>query len=123
MLAVRLRWPPMILIAPMVLVALLQPSFADVFHIAPGGNDENNGSPTNPWQTLQMAADSVAPGDSVIVLPNTYAGFDLQTSGNGGAPIMFPCFGTSVYLSLRIARPDGVSLSGKEPLFCGHVYT
>ena len=41
------------------------------------------------WKTLQHAADKVHAGDTVTVLPGTYAGFNLFTSGTPDAPITF----------------------------------
>ncbi len=57
--------------------------------VSPTGSDTNPGTPDLPWATLQHAADSVAPGDSVTVLPGQYSGFQLSTSGTADQPISF----------------------------------
>jgi len=65
------------------------------YYVAPaasGGSDANTGlAEKTPWLTLQHAAFSVGPGDTVIVLPGTYAGFNIgeDNSGAPGAPITF----------------------------------
>ena len=38
-----------------------------VYHVSRQGNDANPGSVAQPWQTLQHAADTVNPGDTVLV--------------------------------------------------------
>jgi hypothetical protein len=57
--------------------------------VSPTGSDNNPGSASLPWQTLQHAADSVGPGDTVSVLSGQYTGFDLTTSGTAADPISF----------------------------------
>ena len=60
------------------------------YYVSPAGSDQAAGTaPGTAWKTLQHAADSVGPGDTVIVLPGTYAGFNLTASGTSGAPITF----------------------------------
>ncbi|HWM87150.1 MAG TPA: right-handed parallel beta-helix repeat-containing protein [Kofleriaceae bacterium] len=65
------------------------PAAADTYFVGPGGRDCDAGTARRPWSTLQHAADRVGPGDTVIVLPGTYAGFNLVTSGSEGRPIRF----------------------------------
>lgn len=62
---------------------------AATYHVAPGGSDAAPGSEAQPWATLQHAADSVGPGDTVLVHGGTYAGFELTTSGTAGQRIVF----------------------------------
>src|SRR5438874_819104 len=50
---------------------------AATYHVANSGNDSHAGSQDAPWQTLQKAASTVRPGDTVIVHPGTYAGFAM----------------------------------------------
>jgi parallel beta-helix repeat protein len=59
------------------------------YFVSPNGDDGNDGSQAHPWATLQQAANSVAPGDFVDVLPGNYAGMDVSTSGTAAAPIVF----------------------------------
>lgn len=53
------------------------------------GNDGNNGSQANPWVTIQHAADTVGPGDTVLVQPGTYVGAKFSRSGTAVLPITF----------------------------------
>lgn len=64
-------------------------AWAGTFYVAPGGSDSNPGTAEEPWATLQHAADSVDPGDTVIVQPGTYPGAKFSRSGASGAPITF----------------------------------
>ena len=62
------------------------------YYVAPaaaGGNDANPGTLALPWVTLQRAANGRVPGDTVIALPGTYAGFNVGVSGTSAAPITF----------------------------------
>ena len=59
------------------------------YYVTTGGVNGNSGSSANPWRTLQYAADRVVAGDTVIVAPGNYVGFDLRTSGTANARITF----------------------------------
>jgi len=77
-------------VAVTALLLLAAAAQAGSFYVSPGGSDQAAGStPGTAWKTLQHAADSVDPGDTVIVLPGSYAGFHLTTSGTSAAPIVF----------------------------------
>ena len=62
---------------------------AGTFHVAPTGNDNNEGSAASPWRTIQRAASAVAPGDTVLIEAGTYTGFAVTTRGTAQAPITF----------------------------------
>jgi hypothetical protein len=65
-------------------------TFGAEYYVSPSGSNANSGrSPSTAWRTLQHAADVVGPGDRVHVLPGTYAGFNVSTSGSAAAPIAF----------------------------------
>lgn len=73
-----------------LLLLLSSSAAAGSFYVSPLGSDGASGtSPGAAWKTLQHAANVVKAGDTVIVLPGTYAGFNLFTSGAPGAPITF----------------------------------
>ena len=61
------------------------------FVSAAAGDDENDGSESAPWRTLQHAADTVAPGTTVLVDASAdyEGGLDLHRSGAEGAYIIF----------------------------------
>jgi hypothetical protein len=59
------------------------------YYISNGGSNGAAGSAAAPWQTLQYAADHVVAGDTVMVTPGNYVGFDLRTSGTSSKRITF----------------------------------
>lgn len=71
-----------------------------------GGSNSNPGSEAAPWATLQHAADHVTAGDTVIVHPGTYGGFNLGTSGSLGASITFRAM-KGVVVNTEAARFNG----------------
>lgn len=65
---------------------------AAVYYVASGNSvaaDANPGTQALPWLTLQRAADTVAPGDEVVILPGDYARPTLRRGGAPGAPVVF----------------------------------
>jgi parallel beta-helix repeat protein len=63
---------------------------AVTYYVSTEGDDTNNGlTPLTSWRTLQYAADSVSPGDTVIVLPGTYKGATFNISGTADSLITF----------------------------------
>ncbi|HEY7086875.1 MAG TPA: right-handed parallel beta-helix repeat-containing protein [Tepidisphaeraceae bacterium] len=60
------------------------------YYVATTGNNASAGTSTGAaWKTLQYAADHVGPGDTVIVAPGNYVGFDIRHSGTANARIVF----------------------------------
>jgi hypothetical protein len=53
------------------------------------GADTNPGTEALPWKTLQYAANTVQPGDTVIVKPGSYERFQVTRGGSPGHPITF----------------------------------
>jgi hypothetical protein len=83
--------------------------------------DGNNGSDSNPgtsrdfaWQTIQKAADSLAPGDRVTVLSGTYnQRVQITHSGAAGATITYQAEG-KVTLKGFTVRADYITIKGFE---------
>jgi parallel beta-helix repeat protein len=66
------------------------PSGGRVLFVAPTGDDAAPGSEAAPFRTLQRAADAVGPGDTVVVRPGRYRGFNVEEKeGTAAAPIVF----------------------------------
>jgi len=78
-------------------------------HVAPDGNDDNAGSGEAPWRTIQHAADTAQPGDTVCVGGGDYsAEGELFFSSSGAAdnPITFAAApGETVTVSALTLRP------------------
>lgn len=64
------------------------------YYVSPTGDDIiNDGSFGHPWLTIQRAADAVAAGDTVRVMPGTYSGgIDITASGTPTEYITFESF-------------------------------
>lgn len=89
---------------------------AATYYVAITGNDNNNGSASTPFLTLQKAANLVVAGDTVHVRPGNYAGFvlgwDDPQNGSPGAPITFQGdFGAAI-TTRNNKTPDGINLEG-----------
>jgi hypothetical protein len=52
------------------------------YYVAPAGRDANSGSLAQPWRTIQKAADTLAPGDTVYVRAGIYAPVVIHVSGS-----------------------------------------
>lgn len=87
---------------------------AATYHVATDGSDAAPGSEAQPWATLQHAADTVGPGDTVFVHTGAYAGFHLTTSGTASQRILFTAFpgDQPVIDQDNPETPDGINLEG-----------
>ena len=93
-----LRSPYLVLCLATGLI-FLQPAFgerfdvepapvAGTYYVSPKGSDNNPGSKSQPWRTVQYAVKQVVPGDVVLVEDGTYEGPVIITrSGKPGAYI------------------------------------
>jgi|GEM_PF-2352866 len=60
-----------------------------VWYVDASGTDMNFGTRDAPWHSIQKAADVAQPGDTVLVMPGAYEGFETKRSGKPGRPIIF----------------------------------
>src|SRR5687767_13139570 len=68
-------------------------SGAETYYVAAvGGSNGNPGSIDQPWATLQHAADTVGPGDTVLVRGGDHAGFQIGTDGTPTQRITFAAY-------------------------------
>ncbi len=73
------------------------------YYVSTSGNDSNPGTQSQPWQTIQKAANSAMAGDTVIVNTGIYnERIQLTKSGSFGAPITFQALGTVVMKGFNI---------------------
>ena len=82
------------------------------YYVATTGSNSANGSQGSPWATLQFAADRVAAGDTVLVAPGGYVGFDLRTSGTASQRITFKAQSSGVVIDRVNTRTnrDGINV-------------
>ncbi|MFT4758505.1 MAG: hypothetical protein ACI9XO_000094 [Paraglaciecola sp.] len=67
--------------------------FAQDFYITTAGNDSNSGSEAQPWATLQHAANTLLPGQTVYIKTGTYFQETwVNVSGTAGNYITFTNF-------------------------------
>ena len=88
----------------MILQSLAAAPFAlgATYYVTTTGNDSNPGTSSQPFRTIQKAANVVQPGDMVNVLPGVYSGLvNTTVSGTSGSPIRF----VSSTLRAAIIRP------------------
>lgn len=85
---------------------------ASTFHVAPTGDDSAAGTVTQPFLTIQHAADRVQPGDTVIVHAGTYTGFTTGAQGTAAAPIVFTADGTVDIDGAATADRDAIHIEG-----------
>jgi len=87
-------------------------AFAADYYVTTTGKDVAAGSQQAPWATLQHAADTVAPGDTVHVAAGSYTGFYLGTSGTANARIAFLASPGVTIDHDNGKTPDGINLEG-----------
>jgi hypothetical protein len=83
-------------------------------YVAPDGSDDNPGTDEAPWQTIQHAADTAGPGDTVCIHAGTYSareeGVVFSLSGTADAPITFAAApGEKATVQGGLILPQGTS--------------
>lgn len=75
------------------------------YYVATTGSDSNPGTQSQPWATLQYAVDTIVAGDTILVMPGTYVGCRIRSSGTPSAP-----------KTLRSQTPLAAAVTSKGPL-------
>ena len=87
------RWGSFCLVVLSAISLIGREARASVYVVdqaAPGAADTNTGADENPFKTIQRAADTVKPGDTVYVMAGRYdERVKVKTSGSEGKPITF----------------------------------
>jgi hypothetical protein len=78
------------------------------YYVSPSGNDKNLGTETQPWKTIQKAADTLVAGDTVYIKAGSYKErLLLKNSGSSGNYITYAAYtGDTVTID-----GSGISLS------------
>jgi Right handed beta helix region/Pel9A-like, right handed beta helix region len=90
------------------------------YHVSPTGSDSNPGSEARPFRTIQKAADSVKPGDTVLVGDGVYAysgpndchGKVVVCVSRGGAPDNWVVFRSKNKWGAKIDGGEGKAGAG-----------
>ena len=100
-----MQWVHLTTMAAVMVAIACSASHGAHYFLSPGGDDGNAGSRDAPWQRLQKAAEAAQPGDTVVLLPGSYAG-ELRpiNSGTADAPIIFRA---QPRLEATLTGPDG----------------
>lgn len=70
------------IVGMLVFILLVSVAHATTYYVAPNGNNNNDGSINNPWETVQHAADAARYGDIIIIKPGEYhESVLIKTSG------------------------------------------
>ncbi len=80
------------------------------YYVAVSGDDANAGTKAAPWRTIQHAADTVGPGDTVLIRGGVYQEtVTINVSGTAGSPITFQNYPgeTAVLDGTSFSSPDG----------------
>jgi parallel beta-helix repeat protein len=91
--------------------------FSTTYYVSTSGSNSNTGlSPDSAFATLQYSANIIYAGDSVLVLPGDYAGFDLRgVDGTESNPIVFKAMGDNVRITSNNPQTnDGINLEGPD---------
>ena len=105
------------------LPAGLPPSSGTTFHVATSGSDENPGTATQPWRTIQKALSTLAAGQRALVRAGTYAeNLLMSRPGSPLAPITVEAYpGERPVLTAAGSHPLEVASSGAYFRFRGFV--
>ena len=100
--------------AVFVFVLTASAAQATTYYVATSGNDGNPGTLSQPWKTLQHAADRIVAGDTVRVRAGNYAGANFETPGTAARPIVLEAYtGESPAITAdNPVTPDGINLEG-----------
>jgi len=77
----------------LILVGIIGTAYGSTYYVAKSGNDSNPGAETQPWLTIQKAANTMVAGDTVYIKQGTYNEQVLpQNSGTSGNYITYAAY-------------------------------
>lgn len=91
-------------------------ALSTTYYVSVSGDDSWSGtSPDSAFATLQHAADIMEPGDSVLAMDGTYAGFDLRSGGSEADQMVFATVGSGAWIDQpNPVTPDGINIEGAD---------
>jgi hypothetical protein len=97
------QWVAIIIVVVSILGGSSLSAFAQAspganYYVSPSGSDSNPGTQSQPWQTIQKAANTMVAGDTVVVQAGNYAAQRVQVtrSGSSSATITYQANGTVI---------------------------
>lgn len=91
---------------------------ARTLHVAPNGSDTNPGSESEPFRTIQRAAEVVSPGDTVIVADGVYTDHDgdgaVVRIARGGTEDRLVTFRAANRWKAKLDGQNGLAANGVE---------
>ena len=93
-------------------LALAGTASASTWHVATTGDDTAAGTDSAPWRTIQHAADSVTPGDTVVIHAGTYVGFSVSVQATQAAPVAFVGSGAVMIDGAATSDQDAIAIDG-----------
>jgi hypothetical protein len=106
-----------IAVATAVLVTATPASAQMTRYVSPNGDDANTGTESQPFRTIQKAANVVNPGDTVIVEDGVYTGTGAGTScaSNSRPVVCLTRGGTpSAWVTIRARNVGGAQIDGQR---------
>jgi len=107
---------------PLMILLLIfpVPAFcAQTYYVSVSGNDSWPGTFTQPFRTVQHAADAVLAGDTVLIRGGTYNEYvTFNRSGTAGAPIVFKAYPgeTATFDGTGLEWRYGLNIEGSDYL-------
>jgi hypothetical protein len=108
-------------LASLTIVFVIIPTlYGGTYYVSPAGSDSNPGTQSNPWLTIQNAANIATAGDTVLVQPGIYKNATYaypQNNGTSNAPIVFRANGPvtnqfGFYVGRNYITIDGFTFTG-----------
>src|SRR5262249_165347 len=91
-------------------------SAGTTYYVSPTGSDSNPGTASQPFQTIQRAADVVNPGDTVLVADGTYtrAGEAIVYLNRGGSATNWAWFKSCNPLGAKLHPENNANATGVQ---------